>query len=255
MVVSQWMRSSGKLHLLALCVGLFAVSYTTVQAASTHIGTDQAIKKTAKPDSIQPKRANFEGESKSQDAQNFADWVVDSRDNGGLSFVIIDKIDARVFVFSADGHIRGAAPALLGLAKGDDSVPGIGTRKLANIRPEERTTPAGRFVASLGHNAKGKDILWIDYNGALSLHRVIPVKARLERLATPTPLDNRMSYGCINVPTKFYENIVNPAFKETHGIVYILPESRSKNEIFTSYYDVGSPPKQHQALTQQGSQK
>lgn len=80
----------------------------------SHIGTDQAIK-TAKPDGIQPKRANFKEESKSRDTQNFADWVVDSGDNGGLPFVIIDKIDAKAFVFSTDGHIRGAAPALLGL--------------------------------------------------------------------------------------------------------------------------------------------
>ncbi len=191
-----------------------------------------------------PKRANFEGENKSRDAQNVADWVVDSGDNGGTPFVIIDKVDAKVFVFGADGRLRGAAPALLGLAKGDDSVPGIGSRKLSSIRPEERTTPAGRFVASLGHNFKGKDILWIDYNGALSLHRVIPVKVRLQRLATPTPLDNRISFGCINVPAKFYESVVTPVFTGTQGIVYILPEARSKKEIFASYYDVDSRTKQ-----------
>lgn len=226
-----------------LCLSLLAVSCTTVQ--DTPVTAPKPIVKK-EPEKVPPppKRANFESEIKSRDAQKVADWVVDSGDNGLLPFVIIDKIDAKVFVFNADGRLRGAAPVLLGLTKGDESVPGIGTRKLASIRPDERTTPAGRFVASIGLNAKGTDVLWVDYNGALSLHRVIPVKARLERLATPTPLDNRMSYGCINVPKAFYENTVSPTFKGTKGIVYILPEVRSHNEIFLSYYDVESPVRQ-----------
>ena len=188
-----------------------------------------------------PKRANFEGEHKSRDAQHVADWVVDSGDNRGMPFVIVDKMDAKVFVFDADGRLRGAAPALLGLARGDDSIPGIGDRKLSDIRPEERTTPAGRFVASLGYNFNGKDVLWVDYDGAVSLHRVVttkPTERRLQRLATPTPLDNRISYGCINVPAKFFDNVVSPAFTGTNGIVYVLPETRSNSEIFALYYDV-----------------
>ena len=112
----------------------------------------------------QPKRANFEEESKSRNTQHVADWVVDSGDNSGMPFVIVDKIDAKVFVFYTDGRLRGAAPVLLGLAQGDDSIPGIGDRKLSDIRPEERTTPAGRFVAALGYNYNGKDVLWVDYN-------------------------------------------------------------------------------------------
>jgi hypothetical protein len=158
-----------------------------------------------------------------------------------MPFVIVDKMDAKVFVFDANGRLRGAAAALLGLARGDDSIPGIGDRKLADMRPEERTTPAGRFVASLGYNFNGKDVLWVDYDGAVSLHRVVtnePKERRLQRLATPTSLDNRISYGCINVPVKFFDNVVSPAFTGTNGIVYVLPETRSNNEIFPSYYDV-----------------
>jgi hypothetical protein len=188
--------------------------------------------------SYHPKRANLENENASEDASRFADWIVDSGNNHTLPFVIVDKTDAKVFVFFADGRLRGAAPALLGLAVGDNSVPGIGTRKLASIRPEERTTPAGRFVASLGRNAHGVEVLWVDYAGAISLHRVItsnPKEQRAQRLATPTPLDNRISYGCINVPVKFYEKVVHPAFAGTSGIVYVLPETKSAHEVFGSY--------------------
>jgi hypothetical protein len=97
-----------------------------------------------------PGRANFKLEPAAPGVRKLADWIVDSRDNRGLPFVLVDKEGAKVFVFNADGHLRGAARALLGSATGDDSAPGIGTRELADIRPEERTTPAGRFVASLG---------------------------------------------------------------------------------------------------------
>jgi len=182
--------------------------------------------------------ADFAGEQASLEAHQIADWVVDSGDNADKPFVVVDKVNARVFVFDAGGRIRGATPALLGLARGDHSVPGIGERELSSIRPEERTTPAGRFVAALGHNFRGEDVLWVDYDGAVSMHRVITSNAkerRLHRLATPTPKDNRISYGCINVPVAFYETVVRPSFTGTEGIVYVLPEVRSMREVFRSY--------------------
>jgi hypothetical protein len=183
-------------------------------------------------------RAYFGRERASREARHIADWIVDSADNQGLPFVIIDKIDARIFVFDAGGHIRGAAPALLGLARGDDTVPGIGDRELSDMPPETRTTPAGRFVAAMGMDTRGEDVVWVDYESGVSLHRVLttkPEERRLERLATPTPLDNRISFGCINVPTRFYETVINQAFTGTQGIVYILPETRSPREVFGSY--------------------
>jgi hypothetical protein len=173
------------------------------------------------------KRANFGLEPASREARIKADWVVNSGDNRGMPFVIIDKTDARVFVFDMDGTLLGAAPALLGLAVGDASVPGIGARKMSLILPKERTTPAGRFVAALGHNARGKEILWVDYNNAISLHPVVkgtPWERRAERLASPTPLDNRISFGCINVPVPFFHDVVHPVFSAGSGVVYVLSE-------------------------------
>lgn len=184
------------------------------------------------------KRANFEREQPSRETRSLADWVVDSADNQGLPFMLIDKLLARVFVFHADGQLRGAAAALLGLALGDDSVPGIGERSLASIRPEERTTPAGRFVVALDRNLHGAEILWIDYESAVSLHPVITsniAERRAQRLASATPLDNRISYGCINVPVEFFKRVVSPAFKGSNGIVYVLPETRSARAVFASY--------------------
>ena len=237
-----------------LCFGLLAASFIAPHAVaadkavqlsnlsrplSAYEGTTVSSTIEMQPVAAhRPKWANFERERASDEARHVADWVVDSGDNGRMPFVIVDKMDANVFVFDADGLLHGAAPALLGLAIGDDAIPGIGNRKLSSIRPEERTTPAGRFVGALGRNLDGKEILWVDYDGAVSIHPVIttnPKERRAERLATSTPLDNRISYGCINVPRKFYENTVHPAFTGTNGIVYVLPETRSSREVFKLY--------------------
>ncbi len=78
---------------------------------------------------------------------------------------------------------------LLGSARGDDSVPGISERELAEITPEERTTPAVRFAMEPGVDASGEDIFWVDYATAVSMHRVRATnrsERRLQRLATPT---------------------------------------------------------------------
>lgn len=193
-------------------------------------------------------RANFAQERASPDARHVADWIVDSRDNGRLPFLVVDKKNAKVFVFDAAGQLRGAASALLGMAYGDDSTPGIGQRKLANIPADERTTPAGRFVGHLGRNLNGTGILWVDYDAAFSLHRVVtsnPKQQRAQRLASPSVADNRISSGCINVPPKFYEQ-VQTTFKNTSGIIYVLPETRSISATFGSY-NVGEHV-QHSAL-------
>ena len=154
-------------------------------------------------------------------------WIRDTADNRGLPFLIVDKLNAEVKAFDPQGRLLGSAPVLLGLTRGDVSPAGIGDRPLSAIGPEDRITPAGRFLASMGENLGGKGILWIDYDAALSLHPVVTGRIsdlRLQRLATATVEDNRISYGCVNVPVKFYDEIVQPAFSGTTGIVYILPE-------------------------------
>lgn len=191
---------------------------------------------------IQPsRRANFKNEQVSAEVRAAANWVVDSGDNLGKPFMLVDKRQARVLMFDANGQLSGASSALLGLAVGDDTVPGIGERPLSTIRPEERTTPAGRFVASIGRNLRGKEILWVDYDSALSLHPVVTSnikERRAERLASPHVHDKRISYGCINVPAEFFSSVISETFKGTDGIVYVLPETRPIHSEFASYYEV-----------------
>jgi hypothetical protein len=226
-----------------ICLGLVVVGLASSPAAAEEGVGDgvAALPEAPATDHPKPKLADFDGAPAPADVRQAANWVVASGDNRGLSFVIVEKPQAEVFVFDPHGNILGMAPCLVGLQPGDDSVPGIGTKSLAEITPEMRTTPAGRFVASLGPDLGKLDVLWVDYADAISLHRVIntkPQERRLQRLATPTPLDNRISYGCINVPKKFFDRVVQPAFTGTSGIVYILPEIKTMREVFPAYYDV-----------------
>jgi len=67
--------------------------------------------------------------------------------------------------------------------------PGIGKRPMAEIRTEDRTTPAGRFNAGPSTN---------------------------------TASDNRLSYGCINVPAALYDRHIKPMFTSPGCAVHVL---------------------------------
>jgi hypothetical protein len=171
-----------------------------------------------------------------REARQVYDWVARSHDNQGLPFIIIDKRQAHVWVFDAGARERGNAPVLLGAARGDHSLPGIGEMKLSQIRPEDRTTPAGRFKADIGRNLRGETVVWVDYDGGVSMHPVLttePSERREQRLATPTPADNRVSYGCINVPKAFHQAVVLGTVKGGHAMVYVLPETKPLASVFT----------------------
>ena len=198
----------------------------------------QAIAAPAEVAPVVVRLAAFGDQEASPEARHVANWAVHTGDHKDLSFVIIDKKEAKVYVFNPQGELKAVTAALLGSAHGDHTVPGIGDKPLSQVMPDERTTPAGRFVAEPGVNTKGEDIVWVDYDAAVSMHRVRPhVKAerRLERLASPSAEDNRISYGCINLPVAFYENVLSPTVAATGAIIYVLPETRTASEVFGSY--------------------
>ena len=161
-------------------------------------------------------------------------WVLDTHDNGGAPFVIVDKLAASLRVFDAAGKPLGTAPVLLGAARGDSIVPGTEDRPLSQIARHERVTPAGRFFARRGRNHGGEEVIWVDVDAGISMHRLRAVSAaehRMERLLSPTPSDNRISYGCINVPAAFYDAVLVPAAGRG-VVVYVLPETRPAAQWF-----------------------
>jgi hypothetical protein len=169
------------------------------------------------------------------DVTRVAAWAVREADNGNHPFAIVDKRRAQVYVFAPTGKLLGTSPVLLGYAAGDQSVAGIGQKAIADIRPQERTTPAGRFESAPGRNSLGHEVVWVDYEAAVSMHRVRatnPKERRLERLASKTPADNRISWGCINVPVEFFEKTVWPQLGKGRAVVYVLPEKQPLTAFF-----------------------
>lgn len=160
-------------------------------------------------------------------------WITSSSDNTRLPFLVIDKPTARVYAFDPSGQFQGDAPVLLGMGVGDRML--LPSAKMSQMPPHTRITPAGRFVSKLAKDAKGKELLVLDYKAAFSLHPVVkgkPHERRADRLASLTADDNRISFGCINVPVPFYETVISTAFKSTHGLVYILPETSQASAMF-----------------------
>ncbi len=166
-----------------------------------------------------------------------AGWVIASNDSHGYPFAVIDKAAAQILVFGGDGRLRGAAPGLFGSAVGDHAAPGIAGLALREIPGRDRTTPAGRFVGGYGDSIDAGRVLWVDYDSAVSMHPTasgVPSERRDERLASPTPDDNRVTHGCINVSNEFYEQVVKPTF-EKGGVFYILPDKASIAETFPEF--------------------
>jgi hypothetical protein len=175
----------------------------------------------------------------SQGVVDFIGWIVATGDNRELPFAVVDKSTAKVLVFNAEGKKLGETAALLGSAIGDESAEGVGDRELAEIPLDERTTPAGRFLAAFGPAYGKKSVLWVDYATSISIHPVLTTTAarrekRKERLASTGPEDNRITHGCINVAQTFYDKTVSPTFKNT-GVFYVLPDTQSIETAFPAY--------------------
>ena len=173
-------------------------------------------------------KVDFAGHSASLDVRQTAEQAIAAGDALGKPFAVVDKRQARIYVFDATGRLVGAASSLLGLAKGDTSAPGVASKVSTGIPLAERTTPAGRFESEPGHNIKGEAIVWVDYNAAVAIHRLRPAPAaerRPQRLASSNPEDRRISLGCIVVTPEFYDTVVAPTLGQQRGIVYVLPDS------------------------------
>jgi hypothetical protein len=166
-----------------------------------------------------------------------AGWIKASRDTEGYPFAVMDKGAAQIFVFDGNGKLLGATPGLFGSAVGDHTAPGVTGYALKEIPGQDRTTPAGRFIGGYGPSLDAGRVLWVDYDSAISMHPTamgVAAERRVERLESPSPDDNRVTHGCINVNPDFYARIVQPTF-EKGGVFYILPDKQSLAETFPDF--------------------
>lgn len=167
-------------------------------------------------------------------AHELARRIVAAADHGGLPFAVVDKRTAQLAVYLGDGRLAGTSPVLLGKTPGDSSMPGVRERtQRGQLRPDDRTTPAGRFVSQPGRNLDGESVVWVDYASAFAIHRLRPGAAHARRvrgLASADPADRRLSAGCVVVPVPFYEAVVEPLLGRGRSMVYVMPEEAEAAE-------------------------
>lgn len=175
----------------------------------------------------------------SEAAARVATWVAASGDNHGLPWAVIDKTGAALFLYDSAGAPLAAEPVLVGIATGDDATPGVGSKKLGDLGPTEKTTPAGRYLARFGLPVAGERVLWVDYATSVAIHPIpadaAPKEKRRERMLSPEPDDNRITFGCINVPRAFYGRVLRPLFRKKGGYVYVLPDTKTLEEAFPRF--------------------
>jgi hypothetical protein len=183
-------------------------------------------------------------QTSSEEVKRVARWVTRSGDNARMPFVLVDKTNARAYSFNPAGVLQAAAPVLLGMAKGDLLL-APNSAAMSEMPPQSRITPAGRVVSRLAIDADGKELLVLDYDASISMHPVVkgtPEEHRAARLKSVTSDDNRISFGCINVPPQFYANFISAPFKHTRGVVYVLPETGLASTLFGFKPDESADP-------------
>lgn len=183
-------------------------------------------------------------QSASADVLDTVHWVAASKDNAGLPFVVVDKVNARVYAFTPAAQLKATAPVLLGGGVGDVVLVSPDA-PMSAIPVQKRITPAGRYPSRLVIDNHGKTVLLIDGPNLITMHIVAkgtPAQRRAERLASATSDDNRVSFGCINVPPAFFTTVLDPTFRPGQGIVYVLPEKTTPAQLFGFQPRVAAPP-------------
>ena len=140
------------------------------------------------------------------------------------AFMITDKAGGMLHVFHADGSLLVQDVALVGKDVGD------------KLEGAKKITPAGQYDLHLVPDAEYTGGFVYHMGGAVredgltvAVHAVYTGEAsekRPERLATPTPKDNRISWGCINVNNSTMVDTLLPAKAEINGsLIFVMPEN------------------------------
>lgn len=173
-------------------------------------------------------------QSASREVLDTVQWVGATKNNEGLPFVVVDKVNARVYAFTPAAQLKATAPVLLGAGTGDMMLVSPDA-PMSSMPPQKRITPAGRYPSRLVIDNHGKVVLLVDGPNLITMHVVAkgtPTQRRAERLASVTSDDNRVSFGCINVPPAFFATVLDPDFRPAKGVVYILPEKQTAARLF-----------------------
>jgi hypothetical protein len=192
------------------------------------------VSQTVKLDSV-----DLQGLAARQDVVDVANW----RLRAGIEkpFMVVDKVGGLTYAFDANGVLLAKTPALYGKSGLDTMTSESENRQVSEMVDSDKITPAGVFAAEgVDSLAYGKAVRFKQQaSGDLLIHTVYlgnPSENRLGRLASATSADNRISYGCVNVPMDFAKDVLAKHFSGSSEVL-VLPEQASMAETFPTMGD------------------
>lgn len=192
--------------------------------------------------------AVFASKAKAQDIPPLSEqarFIMSHYAQAGVeNYFFLDKHAAKFYIIES-GKIILSSDAIFGRGRGED------------IKTDSNVTPAGVFnfdEKSLRNSTYFGSFLiftrrphsnprYEDYIYAIhSTYKGNPKEHREQRYATPTPLDNAISAGCINLPEHAYKELLNFYHRTGYSIIengrekmhypsfFSLPKSGDINE-------------------------
>jgi hypothetical protein len=155
-------------------------------------------------------------------------------------FIINDKPSARTFLFTPDGQLLMQSKTLQGVGVGD-------LYKGNNDIVANRVTPAGLF--NIEQRVGGKTAGEYDFGKVFGIndteafitimHSVWTKEAdapqRLRALNNDSAADSRYSFGCINVPTATFKQMLEKHENQMNGAkMFIVPDNQARVKDFIS---------------------
>ena len=145
--------------------------------------------------------------------------------------ITVDKKAGTISVYYPDTDKTITEPALIGKVKSDT----LNMATYDNLVKSDYVTPAGTFeiVKMFSWRLNEPMLTFIRGKEAVSAIHPLwmgnPDQKRVQRLQSPTPEDNRITGGCINVDSKFFYSVLDKL--PDHGVeLKILPEWTNLNK-------------------------
>ena len=180
----------------------------------------------------------------SSNALKVVNWIA-ANSTGNEVSLVLDPAVGKLYVMKGR-RIVDDSPALYGKA-------GIGAidQTILNSSVEQTTeemkvTPAGRFPLKMVPSEEyGTAIDFLKGpNASFAIHRVYlgnPSERRADRLANSDPKNKNISYGCVNVSSDFYDNVLSKLDLSGSAFAYLLPSSEiSLGKYFAMEQPVGA---------------
>lgn len=145
-------------------------------------------------------------------------------DDDKAPVIIADKKQATITVFYPETGAKITQPALFGKVK--SNLLDMNVYDYPN--KTNYVTPSGSFPLKKTYSWRLNDDMMIYINGKNAVGAIHPLwmgnpdQKRIERLRSPTPDDNRITGGCINVDADFFYHTLNTLPDGT--LLIILPE-------------------------------